>query len=142
MIDLDITLLVQIINFLVLMFILNIVLYKPLMNIMEERQRRIDETNNEARILEETIEKKIADYEERLRQARSEAVEQREEIKQQGVDAAKGILAQARNEVSEMIQGFKAKVESEKEEALKTLKRQTFQIAVEIAEKVLGRSVQ
>ncbi len=142
MINLDITLLIQVLNFLVLMFILNIILYKPLMKVMDDRQKRIDDAHDEVRSLEETIKDKVAAYEAKLREARASAMEQREEIKNQGTEAAKGILGQARDEVSEMIQGFKTKVSAEKEAARQILQKQTEQIAQEISEKVLGRSVQ
>lgn len=142
MINLDNTLLIQIVNFLALVFLLNIVLYKPLMKTMDGRQKRIDNAHDEVTSLEETIEEKVAAYEQTLREARAKAMEQREEIKNQGTEAAKGILGQARDEVSEMIQGFKVKVSAEKEEARQILQKQTEQLAQEISEKVLGRSVQ
>jgi F-type H+-transporting ATPase subunit b len=142
MIEVDKTLLIQIVNFLVLMFVLNIILYKPIMKIMDSRQKRIDDANEEVRELDETVQGKVADYEERLRRARAEAMEQREAIKNEGTEKATEIIGQARAEVGEMIQGFKTKVAAEKEEARQVLHRQTRRIALEISEKVLGRSVQ
>ena len=142
MVDLDITLLYQAANFLILMFVLNLILYKPLLKLLNDRQKRIDDANDDVRSLEATIDDKVADYEETLRKARAEAMEERESIKAVGTDAAKDILGAARGEVSEMIQGFKTKVAAEKEEARQVLHRQTRRIALEISEKVLGRSVQ
>ncbi len=142
MIEVDKTLLIQVVNFLVLMFVLNVILYKPIMKIMDSRQKRIDDANEEVRELDETVQEKVADYEERLRRARAEAMEQREAIKNEGTEKATEIIGQARAEVGEMIQGFKTKVAAEKEEARQVLHRQTRRIALEISEKVLGRSVQ
>ncbi|OPL15948.1 MAG: hypothetical protein AVO39_06705 [delta proteobacterium MLS_D] len=142
MIEVDKTLLIQVVNFLVLMFVLNIILYKPIMKIMDSRQKRIDDANEEVRELDETVQGKVADYEEHLRRARAEAMEQREAIKNEGTEKATEIIGQARAEVGEMIQGFKTKVAAEKEEARQVLHRQTRHIALEISEKVLGRSVQ
>lgn len=142
MIEVDKTLLIQVVNFLVLMFVLNIILYKPIMKIMDSRQKRIDDANEEVRELDETVQRKVADYEERLRRARAEAMEQREAIKNEGTEKATEIIGQARAEVGEMIQGFKARVAAEKEEARQALRRQTRHLALEISEKVLGRSIQ
>ena len=141
MVDLNITLLYQAANFLILMFVLNIILYKPLMKLMDDRQKRIDDANEQVRSLDATVEQKVADYEETLRRARAEAMEERDSVKATGTDAAKDILGKAREEVSEMIQGFKSKAAAEKEEARLLLKKQTRQIALEISEKVLGRGV-
>lgn len=142
MVDLNITLLYQAANFLILMFVLNLILYKPLMKLIESRQKRIDDANDEVRSLEQSIDDKVADYEETLRRARAEAMEERDGIKATGTEAAKDILGAARDEVSEMIQGFKTRAAAEREEARLLLHKQTRQIALEISEKVLGRGVQ
>ncbi|MCK9230466.1 MAG: ATP synthase F0 subunit B [Syntrophales bacterium] len=142
MVDLDITLLYQAANFLILMFILNLILYKPLMKLLGDRQKRIDDAHDEVRSLEASIDEKVADYEDTLRRARAEAMEERESIKAAGTDAAKDILGSAREEVSEMIQGFKTRAAAEKEEARILLHKQTRRMAREISEKVLGRGVQ
>lgn len=142
MVDLDITLLYQAANFLILMFVLNLILYKPIMKLLGSRQKRIDDANGEVRSLETSIDDKVADYEETLRRARAEAMEERDSIKGVGTDAAKDILGTAREEVSEMIQGFKTRAAAEKEEARLLLHKQTRQIALEISEKVLGRGIQ
>lgn len=142
MVDLDITLLYQAANFLILMFVLNLILYKPLLKLLNDRQKRINDANDDVRSLEAAIDDKVADYEETLRKARAEAMEERESVKAAGTDAAKDILGAARDEVSEMIQGFKTKAAAEKEEARLLLHKQTRQIALEISEKVLGRGVQ
>ena len=142
MIDLNSTLLIQMINFIILIFILNAILYKPIMKVLETRKKRVDESKETIGSFDEVIAEKVANYEETLRQARAEAMSQREEIKNEGAEEGKKILADTRDEVTAMIQDFKAKVSAEKEDARRTLRERTQNIALEISEKVLGRSVQ
>lgn len=47
MISVDITVLIHIINMIALMFILNKVLYKPIIEIMEKRQDKLDDLGND-----------------------------------------------------------------------------------------------
>ena len=42
MITIDITLVIHIINMIVLMFVLNAILYKPVLGILEKRQEKLD----------------------------------------------------------------------------------------------------
>ena len=77
-----------------------------------------------------------------MRQARQEAMNQRNEVKDEGEEAGKKIVEGARGEISTMIEGFKVTLASETEAARNVLRDQAKKIAVEISEKVLGRGVQ
>lgn len=142
MIDLNYTMFIQMINFLVLIFILNILLYKPITKIIDERNKKIEDSKNDVDSLNGAAELKIADYEEKIRQARQEAMSQRNDIKEEGEEAGKTLLEATRGEISTMIDGFKATLAGERDEARKVLRGQAEKIAVEISEKVLGRGVQ
>ncbi len=142
MIDLNYTLLIQMINFLLLIFILNLLLYKPITKIIDERNKKIEDSKSEVESLDEQAELKIADYEEKMRQARQEAMSQRNEVKEEGEEAGKEIVEATRGEISTMIEGFKVTLANEREAARNVLRDQAKKIAVEISEKVLGRGVQ
>jgi F-type H+-transporting ATPase subunit b len=133
---------IQMINFLVLIFILNIILYKPIIKIIDERNKKIEDSKNDVDSLNGAAERKIADYEEKIRQARQEAMSQRNGIMDEGEEAGKTILESTRDEISTMIEGFKVTLAEERDEARKILRGQAEKIAVEISEKVLGRGVQ
>ncbi|MBN2284083.1 MAG: ATP synthase F0 subunit B [Deltaproteobacteria bacterium] len=141
MIDLNYTLWIQMVNFLVLIFILYVLLYKPILNIIDKRESVIDESKERVRSLEQAAGDKMAQYDEQLRQARSEAAGQRDELKEEGSQTAKQIMQAARNEIAETISDLKAKMEREREEARAILREKTKDIALEISEKVLGRGV-
>ncbi|MCX5850803.1 MAG: ATP synthase F0 subunit B [Deltaproteobacteria bacterium] len=141
MINLDHTLAIQIVNFLLLILILHFILYKPIIKIIEKRTTMITESGDEVNSLNKSVDEKIEAYEEKLRQARMEAVKQRDALKEGGADRAKQIIEVARNEISETIAGLKAKMEKERDDARTILLEGTRGIAREISEKVLGRGV-
>ena len=89
MVSLDYSLGIQIINFLLLIFILNVLLYKPILGIIDRRKKQFEDSEAEIKRLQETVEQKMAAYEEKLRQAKAAAVEQKNEIIRQGADEAK-----------------------------------------------------
>jgi len=141
-VELNITLVYQMVNFLILMFILNLLLYKPILSIIEKRQKTFDDSDSEIKRLNETIERKMAEYEDKVRQAKMKAVEEKGEIVKEGTDKAKDILDDVRAEVPGMMEGFREKLDAEVSAARSFLNSKSKELSVEIAEKVLGRSVQ
>jgi F-type H+-transporting ATPase subunit b len=141
-ISLDYTLLVQMVNFIALIFILNTLLYKPILKIIEKRKQRMDESESEIKRMNQTVEQKMAEYEEKVRLAKAEALEQKNAIVKDGSDAAKGIIDAVRGEIPGMMEQFQARIRKEVEEARSILHSQSRKISLDIAEKVLGRSIQ
>ena len=142
MISLDYTLGFQIINFLLLIFILNVLLYKPIMGIIEKREKRLGDADAEVRRLNGEIERKLAEYEEKARQARKEAAEQAKASIREGSEEAKKIIEDARGEITSLMDDFFSRMDGEIAEARKILSVRSRTISLEIVGKVLGRAVQ
>jgi F-type H+-transporting ATPase subunit b len=49
----DYTLLIQMVLFLILIFVLNILLYKPILAIIERRKKQLEESENEIKLFNE-----------------------------------------------------------------------------------------
>ncbi len=141
MVSLDYSLGIQIINFILLIFILNVLLYKPLLGMLDKRKKHLEESENEIRRLRETVEQKMEAYEEKLRQAKTAATGQKNEIISEGAEEAKVIIEAVRSEIPGLMEQFHARMEQEIGEARKVLTDQSQKLSVEIAEKVLGRSL-
>lgn len=142
MVSLDYTILVQMVNFIILIFILNALLYKPILGIIGKRKQKMDESDSEIKRMNQTVEQKMAEYEEKVRLAKVDAMEQKNAIVKEGSDVAKGIIDAVRGEIPAMMEQFHAKMEKEVEEARAILHSQSQKISLDIAEKVLGRSIQ
>ena len=142
MIDIDSTLWIQLVNFLILVFILKILLYKPILGIMEKRRQQFDGARDEVRGLHEAVEKKMAEYEEAVRKAKQAAMEQKSEFVKEGAEEARKIVDAVRGVIPKMMEEFQGKMNRENDEARGVLKNQSQRLSLEIAEKVLGRSLQ
>jgi len=140
-VSLDYSLGIQIINFLLLIFILNVLLYKPILGMIDKRKKQFEDSEAEIRRLQETVEQKMAAYEEKLRQAKAAAVEQKNEIIRQGADEAKTAIDAVRAEIPRMMELFHTRMDGEIGAAKKILTDHSQQLSVEIAEKILGRSL-
>lgn len=138
----DYTIFVQMVIFVALIFILNILLYKPILSIIERRKKHVDELENEIKLFNESVDKKAAEYEEKLKLAKANASELKKEIIKEGADQAKVIVDAVRNEIPAMMQEFQQKLDKEVQAARQTLDSQSRRLSFEIAEKVMGRSVQ
>jgi F-type H+-transporting ATPase subunit b len=141
-IDINSTLWLQLANFLVLIFILNALLYKPILGIMEKRKKQFDGARDEVRGLHEAVEKKMAEYEDAVRKAKQQAMEQKAELVKEGAEEARKIVDAVRGVIPKMMEEFQGKMNREIDEARNILKNQSKRLSLEIAEKVLGRSLQ
>ena len=142
MVDINLTLFVQMANFLVLIVILNYLLYKPILAILDKRKNRLDESEGEIKRLNATVEQKAAEYEEKLRLAKQYALDKKGEILKEAADKAKAIIDERRSRIPAMLAEFQGRVGQEVDAARRILKDQSQKISAEIAEKVLGRSLQ
>jgi F-type H+-transporting ATPase subunit b len=140
-VSLDYSLGIQIINFVLLIFILNVLLYKPLLGMIDKRKKQFEESEAEIKRLRETVDQKMAAYEEKLRQAKVDAVEQKNEIIRRGTEEAKAVIDAVRAEIPGLMEQFHARMEGEIGKAKRFLTNQSQKLSVEIAEKVLGRSL-
>ncbi len=142
MVSLDYSLGIQIVNFILLIFILNRLLYKPLLGMIDKRKQQLAESEAEIKRLQETVEQKMAAYEEKLRQAKATAVEQKNEIIREGAEEAKEIIDAVRAEIPGLMEQYQTRMEEEIAAAKRILTGRSQKLSVEIAEKVLGRSLQ
>ena len=137
----DITLLYQMAIFLVLVFVLNILLYKPILKIIDRRKKQLDELENEIKLFNDSVDKKASEYEEKLKQAKASASELKKEIILEGNEQAKKIVDAVRGEIPALTQQFQQKIEKEITAAGKILDEQSKKLSVDIAQKFLGSSV-
>ena len=138
----DYTLLIQMVLFLILIFVLNILLYKPILTIIERRKKQLEESENEIKLFNESVEKRVAEYEEKLKQAKIKGSELKKEIIQEGENQAKNIVDVVRNEIPVIAREFQQKMDEEVEKAKLILDSHSKKLSLEIAQKVLGRPVQ
>jgi F-type H+-transporting ATPase subunit b len=140
-ITLDSTFFVQMGLFLALIYVLNLLVYKPVLKAMEERGKKIAGLESEAASIESELDYKLADYRKRIDQAKEKGGVNRTALKKDGLDKESELLAAAHAEAQETILKAKGRIGKEKEAALESLRTMTRDMGVDIAEKALGRSL-
>ena len=141
MINLDLSFVIQLINFLVLILILNVFLYKPIRKVLSERKDQLSGAKARAAQVDEDVARQMTDYEERLRAMKAETGAERGELKKDAQAQEAAILEKARAEAAQSLETIKAKVAKEATEARALLQEQAKALSGEICEKVLGRSL-
>lgn len=141
MIELNLSFFVQIINFGILVLVLNIFLYKPIRKVLAERRQVIDGARNKTAAVDLEVQEKMALYEVRLRDAKAVAVERRAESLKQAQAEETSVLEKARTEAAATLGTIRDRVAKEAADARVLLKQQAELLAVDISEKILGRSL-
>jgi F-type H+-transporting ATPase subunit b len=138
----DFTLLVQMFLFGMLIFALKYLLYDPILSTIDRRKKQLEELENEINLFSGSVEKKVAEYEEKLKQAKIKASEMKKEIILEGVEQAKNVVDAVRNEIPVIAREFQQKMDIEVEKAKTILDGHSQRLSTEIAQKILGRPVQ
>lgn len=141
MISLDLAFVIQLVNFLVLMLVLNILLYKPIRKVIADRKVQIDGAKERAAAVDREVQEKVALYEARLREVKAKAGEEREALRKGAQQEQAVCLERARAEATDSLSAIKNRVAKEAAEAKELLKEQARSLSLEICEKVLGRSL-
>ncbi|MFO7983289.1 MAG: ATP synthase F0 subunit B [Desulfuromonadales bacterium] len=141
MIEINSTIFWQFANFLALLLILNVVLYRPLRNTIKERAETIDGARERARKLEVDIQEKMARYQEQLEEAKREAGKERAEMRAEASRKENEILGEAREKTADYVQKIRSQVSADAEQAGKKLEDDARTMAEMVATKVLGRKL-
>lgn len=141
MIDLDWTLYAQLINFLLLVFLLNLVLFRPIRNALRERQARLLAQEADINLLSVQGGTMASEIKEKLAAARRDGAGAREALKQEGSKAEASLLEEVKREVDQEWAGVEKKIKEDMGKARKSLKAQTESFAQMLASKILGREL-
>jgi len=140
-IELNLAFVVQLINFGILVFVLNLFLYKPIRKVLADRRAVIESAREKTVSVDEQVQAKMAQYEARLHEAKAEAGARRSDaLKQAQVEEAV-VLEKARKEASESLASIRILVAKEATAARELLKIQAETLSGDICEKILGRSL-
>jgi F-type H+-transporting ATPase subunit b len=142
MISIDLAVVIQFVNFLVLMVVLNFFLYKPVRKILADREKEIADAHERTVSVDREVREKMELYELKLRQTTAMAAEEKSKAIQKAREQEAAVIDKARKEAAGTVATIQKRVAGEAEEARHFLREQAQTISHEICEKVLGRSLQ
>lgn len=141
MINIDIVFLFQVVNFLVLLFLLNILLYKPIRKALSDRETEVAASRERTLSVDLEVQEKMARYEEKLREVKAGAAEERNLTLREARAEESRILEAARNDASESLTEIRGAIRTEAAKAETYLRNQAESLSRVISEKILGRSL-
>ena len=128
-------------NLLILYLFLRKLLFKPIKNMIDSRQKEIDDMYSEAEKSREDANVMKSDYEEKI----SHAKEESEEILRTAVRRAQlreeEILREANDKAARVMKRAEEQVEMEKKRAINEVKNEVSDMAIGIASAVLERDI-
>jgi len=133
-----ITVSAQIVNFLVLVYLLQHFLYQPVVRAMDRREQRISGRLEDAQQREADASEKIDAYEQKKTELENERQSMIEQYKQEAQEEKQRLMEEAREDVQHTKSQWQRQAEREKQEFLDGLRGQVEQAVAEVARKVLA----
>ncbi len=131
----------QIVNFLVLLFILQKLLYKPILKVLEERKRRIEESLLNA----EKIQKELEETEIKREKVINEAIDEGKKIIAEATASANQIVADSHAKAKEDMDNMMAEgarmIAGERDKMTTEVKTEVASMIELSLEKVLGKAL-
>lgn len=141
MIEVNWTIWLQFANFFILMLVLNVLLYRPLRDVMNRRRESVEAGHQRAKDLEGQINEKMERYQQQLQEAKLKGSQEKALLRQSAAKEEAGILAEAHERASDHLQTIKNRVAAEAAEAGEALRGEAQSLASHVASKVLGRAL-
>lgn len=141
MLKVDYTVFIQIANFLFLVFVLNMLLYRPIRDMLRRRREQVESFQTSRDDLLAKSGQNESALDESVVGARKEGFRTKENFKLEALDAEKGMLREAAASAADTIEKAKEEIESNMANVRQSLKEELSQFSKEMAERVLGRSI-
>lgn len=141
MFDFDATLPFMALQFLLLAALLNVIFYKPLTKVLDDRDNYIRTNTLEAKERLAKAERLTQEYEQQLAEARrqSQATLEAAQAEAKKITAQK--IAEAQQEAQAQREKASIEIEQQKQEAMRSLEQQVDALSRQILEKLLGPSL-
>ncbi|MCX6807020.1 MAG: F0F1 ATP synthase subunit B [Candidatus Berkelbacteria bacterium] len=134
-------LLAQVVNFFILLLVLYFFVYKPIISILDKRNKTIKESQDEAeRIKQESAELEIK-KKEILAKAREEAMKIIQEARKEGENAKGDAVKKAQEGAQKIVSDAKVTIKAEQEAAFMELKKEVADMVIAVSSKVIAKNI-
>lgn len=141
MLEINSTFFFQIGNFLLLLLLLNIILFRPIRRIMIRREEEVNSLQKAIEDYQGRSEQNEKNIEEGMVLARKDGFAEKEKLKGTALEEEKAILQGAGSSVEQKLGKAKSEMEMKMADVRKALEDQVTGFSTELAEKILGRSI-
>jgi len=133
-------LIAQVVNFVLLLVILQRLAYKPVLKMLNDRTEKIDKSLKQARKIEEelrnTEETKLSEMK-KAKQKYQKIIKDAQELSEKKSEES---IEKTRIKTQEIVENAKIEIRNEKEKSIKDAKREIADISILIASKIIGNN--
>ena len=130
-----------VITFLVLLVVLRMFVWKPLLSMLDEREKRIRDALSGAERAKHDAERTLVEYKETLSKAEVEGQARIRKATERAHTEREEIVSASRREASQLLDNAKAEIQNEKERALQELRQTVGDLAIAAASKILDENM-
>jgi F-type H+-transporting ATPase subunit b len=134
-------LITQILNFIILLVVLRLLLYKPILGLLNSRKQKIQESLEYADNVKKRAAEQQKEFERKLEETRRETQAAAQAAAQVGEKEREAILAQAREDARKLIEQAKGQIDYERKQMIADLHDEVVRLSLLAAQKVIGQSL-
>ncbi len=138
MIDINMTLVAQVLNFLILVVILRLVAYKPVLKMLKAREDKIAKSINAAEADEQKAKQLLEDYKKQLADARIQAQEIVDKANKRAQEEHDATIAETKREIEQLRKAAKEDIAREREIAVQQLRGEMVSLSMQAASKIVA----
>lgn len=131
----------QLVNFGILLLVLRLFLFKPIMKVMDERKRKIEEGLQASTKAAQAAESSQEESRRAMEQARAEGRDLIGRAQETAARLGIELEAQARREAEAIVVRARAEIDRERQQAIQSLRAEFADLTVRAAERVVGQSL-
>jgi len=140
-INLDKSLIIQAVNFGLLLLVLWRFLYRPLLATMEERSQAIRKSLDEAQAARAEAQREREEHAAKIQAAYAEAQAIRAAALKEAADEQRRLVDAARGEAARLVESAKAELEQDVRRARQALRQEVSDLAISVAERLIKKSL-
>lgn len=132
---------IQIVNFLLIIWILNLILYRPIRSILRQRKEKIERLELSITTYNEDAREKDEAFASGIKEARAKGLKAKEALLEAGAEEEKRIIEQVNEKAQAELSAMREKIASEAQTVKVSLQEKVDEFADDICQKILGRAI-
>jgi len=140
MVSIDGSLFIQIVNFIFLIFVLNIILYKPIRKVLIQRKEKITGLEQRIDMVGKDIKEKDGAFSMGIKEAKAKGLTEKGVLLQQAADEESEVIEKINKKAQADLAEIRTKIAKDVESVSESLRQELDSFANAIGQKILGRA--
>lgn len=141
MIDINATMIAQVVNFLVLVVILRALAYEPVAKMLKQRSDKIQNSLDQAAADRKAAEQTLEQYKSQLADANKKAQEIVDRAELTARQEREALVAETKREIERMKANAQAEIQNERNRAFEEMKAEIVTLSLQAAEKIVAKNL-